>query len=567
MSTLSSLIRVCRVRVALFLVTLFASPALAQRVDPYAAEGRAQDLARANSLSELTVVAHQLAETARTAHDLATVAELFKRLGAPGAGEYYERAIAADPQEPGLEILLAQYLRVNRGAGQRPLFYAAQEHLLEASRKLNAVTLDPAVKQEWDDATRDRLTRAQATLYERDGAPLAATGASDAATPRRPWLFLGVNGLYDRTAADIDQSSDNRLLTLAAILSAALDHRFTLDDYRQMAHVLSPRQAGFRLRARTPQGPSIDASFKRRNVPELQITDLANPTAFNDFTLADTAVSIEQPVALPGTTDLLVRGGYHRIRREGLIEHEPLSFEWINQVELAASVAHYVGPDRINVDYTFATQNIGRESSDLTRDRQFNGATVTYQIFRPLPLPRRDLNTGAGRRFETRGVDLSVGFLDDTENFPATPIGIDLIRRDYFIGVSAKGLGRLDLSVRPTWFTGRSSNDAFSDTSHLRLSGNALIRILDEERTAGMPTERFLGLPVASVHLVVPFHRDTTGDTFAVFGSRRIGAEVWTKLLRSDGLALLLVGGYSRQWYPQLDHSLDLCRIELNLGF
>ena len=266
-----------------------------------------------------------------------------------------------------------------------------------------------------------------------------------------------------------------------------------------------------------------------------------------------------------------MRFAYHRVDREGLIEFLPQATEKINQFEASGALSQYAGPDRFNLAYTYVRQNIDPEvTGQLSRDREIMGGTATYQIFRPIPLFGRNLETGLGRKFQTRGIDLYGGVLNDDERYPSSPVNnVFVTRRDYFAGINARGLGRMDFTIQPTWYTSSVSNDPSQYNSQLRTQGNLLFRILDEERSGGIPKERFLGLPVAFVQLVVPFHYDTPRQGSDAFRSRRLGAELWVKCFtKSDiGVTMLSVLGYSRQWFPGLNKDLNLLRVGFSVGF
>lgn len=559
---------------SLLLALIIAAPVGAQRINPYAAEGISRDLGRTHSLKALEAEADARAKTASTAFDYATVAELYKRLGNRLARTYYERAIAADTREPAWELFYAEYLRLSRGAGQQPLFAAAERHLFAAFRKLEALQHDRASEEEWDLETLDRARRARAALYERDGFQLVSAGREEegASVPTRlPKMFVSPMVRLARSVADLDQSSDVRLLTSAGLFSEHLGHRFTLDEERELAHAVIPREAVGRLRLRSGAAPVVDVTWRGRETPQLQVTDFHHPTQFNDFTLFGVGVAVEQPFTVGGTVDALLKGSFDRVTRQGLIETRPLANDHVNQITVGGALSAYAGPDRINVSYLHVDQRIDPEPADLPgRDRRFDGVTATYQIFRALPLPGRDFNTGTGRRFETRGIDLSAGVLRDRERFPAGA-GSDVFieRLDRFVGIAAKGLGRVDLTVQPTWYSNRVTNNPTQANQQLRLAGNVLVRLLDEERTAGMPAERLLGMPIGSLHLVVPFHWDRPLEGPATFTSRRIGFELWTKLIAASGsgVAVLASGGFGYQRFSALAKDERLVHLQFGVGF
>jgi hypothetical protein len=103
----------------------------------------------------------------------------------------------------------------------------------------------------------------------------------------------------------------------------------------------------------------------------------------------------------------------------------------------------------------------------------------------------------------------------------------------------------------------------------MRLHGNVLVRLLDEERMPGMPKERLLGLPLAFVHVVGVFHWDSRREGAKAFISRRLGAELWLKCFTPGrvGASTLAVVGYSREWFPALERHLNLVRFRFGVGF
>ena len=558
---------------ALLLALLVAAPAGAQRANPYAAEGIALDHGRTHSLRELRAEADALARTATSGFENALVAELYKRLGDPKARAHYERAIAADPREPAWELFYADYLRLHRGAGQQPLFAEAERHLFAALRKVAAVRRDRASEEEWDSETLDRARRARAAIYERDGFQLASAGSQgDPEVPTQvPKVFVSPMARMARSLADLDQPADVRLLTSASLFSERLGFGFTPDASRTLAHAVTPREAAGRMRIRSDAAPVLDVTWRGRETPQLQVTDFRQPTHFNDFTLVDAGIAVEKPFTLGGTLDALVKGSFDSVSRQGLIETRPSASEHVNQVAVSGALSNYVGPDRINASYTHIHQRIDPEPVDLPmRDRNFDGATLTYQIFRALPIPGRDFNTGAGRRFETRGIDLLAGFLSDRERFPGGASGdVFITRTDRFVGIAAKGLGRFDVTLQPTWYSNRVTNDAAQTNRQLRLAGNVLFRLLDEERSAGVPAERLLGMAVGSLQLVVPFHWDRTLEGPPTFASRLIGLELWTKLIAPGGSGVAVLGsiGGGIQRFPALEKNEGRLLVQLGVGF
>jgi hypothetical protein len=576
----------------------FAMAVRAQSGDnPYRCEGAAHDLSRNRPLADIRAAAEQLSKS-MGAVDLCTAAELYKRLGDAKARSLYEQAIDADNRakqaiknepEPAYELFYGDYLRLYRGAGQRPLFPQAEEHLLKARSKLKVLgqghesAWPECSANAWNKCTADRLQRSLTALYERDGVHLASRktviGQSEV---EHPWLFFSPGVRLARSTDDFDQTSDIRDLTSAALFSQncllplnnpvrRLCTSLSQDQIAAMARIVTPMEADSTLRIRYGSAPVLDVFGSARRTERGTINSGAGffaPDAFADLKLVDFGVRIEKPFVIAGTTDVDLQFTYDHVSRQGLIEFQPKAHERVDQFQVYGSLAHYVGPDRINLSYTYVRQNINSTPYLMQRDRELMGAVIDYQLFRPLPLAGRDVNTGLGRHFETRGIDVVAGFLNDRDRYTG-PYGDVITRWDYFVGVAARGFGRIDATIRPTWYSSRVSNDPTQDNSQFRLAGNVLVRILDEERTAGIPSQRFLGMPVAFVQVVVPFHWDVPRGDFKSFQSRSVGGELSAKLFtnRQIGVAVLGVVGYSRDWFPILGKDFNLGHVGVSIGF
>jgi hypothetical protein len=338
-----------------------------------------------------------------------------------------------------------------------------------------------------------------------------------------------------------------------------------------MARVETPMEADSTVRIRYDSAPVVDLVGSARRTEDGAINSASGyftPDSFSNLKLVDFGIRVEKPFTISGNTDADLQFSYDHVTREGLIEFAPNGRERIGQYQAYGSISHYLGPDRFNLSYIYVRQNINPTPYLTERDRELMGATVDYQIFRPLPLPGRNLNTGLGRYFETRGIDLIAGFLNDHDHYTG-PYADVITRKDYFVGVAAKGLGRFDVTIQPTWYSSSVSNDATQYNSQFRMAGSVLLRIKDEERTPGIPSLRFLGMPVAFIQVVVPVHWDIPHTDFTAFESRSVGGELWAKFFTNQkiGVTVLGVVGYSRDWFPVLDKDFNLGRVGLSIGF
>jgi hypothetical protein len=168
-----------------------------------------------------------------------------------------------------------------------------------------------------------------------------------------------------------------------------------------------------------------------------------------------------------------------------------------------------------------------------------------------------------GRRFETRGWDFFSGTLEDIESFG----GIHVRRHDYFVGTSLKGIGPFDFTVQPTWFTSRVEGDPSQRNTQYRTNANVVVRLVDEERNAGVTTES-AGIHLAFLHLVVPFRDDATRAGPNWFENRKVGAELDFKFFTYSRWTTFLASlRYDRLRFYQLDRSVNAFTANLSMGF
>lgn len=570
-----------RARVFVFLgllpVLMHAQPTPLERAAvPFGAAADAAKLRSTMGLARLRTFDPCIANPEGcSAADHFLAAELLKQLGDYHAEDFYERAIAADDAEPAYELFYADYLRNFRGL-RRPLFAEAEAHYLAALRKLRQreASLRGRVEQadleKYAGRVLDRIDRGLVALYQEDGLPLYWREDG------KPALFLGSIDRRARSTADLDEVHDTRDYTAEALFSASALRRnisLTDDDLRALVRIKEPLETAERLRFRHGQWPVLDVFYRWRTIGTAQVTDFRNPRAFNDVDVRTFGAAVDKTFAL-ARSDWYVRAAFSRLDRTGAVETRPEASEEIDQLDFQAAGARFIGPDKLIVEARFTDQDIRPAiPSPPERDRRIGGATAEYQILRPLPF----LRDPYGQRFETRGINLFAGLADDQERFGAT----DVTRRDYFLGLSLRGLGRFDVTLQPTHSEARVSGDRSQDNAQFRTDVTVLVRLLDEERNAGIPRARFLGLTPAFVHLVFPYKRDVSRTGLEALDNYRFGAALNAKLFRRswspadawNGNAparpatILVSVRYEQQRFPRLDESLRLLGLSVSLGY
>jgi hypothetical protein len=507
--------------------------------------------------------------------EFAVIAEMMKRVGNYEAPEYYKMAIKADQKEPYFEWLYADYLRNFRGP-QRPLFPEAENHYSLALAKLDKL------KQErrWSsfyDKVQSLVERGLVALHQEDGLPLLrfsrqimVNGSTEKV--KTPFAFLSSTNQYVTNTTDLDRVDDARDFTSEALFAESasrLNRPLSYSELRGIIRTKYQFQTFNRLRFRYENFPVLDFSYRFWRNDNAVIPNFFEPDKFAPVRLQDFGAAIEKPFNVENLFDLYLRAGYRRIGRYGNIEFAPNNRENINQVDAKVVISRFVGPDKANIEVIYAYQDINPTVNlDIQRNRNFFGTKFTYQWFRFTPQV-------FGEHFSKRGIDTYVGFLLDKENFGE----VSVHKRDYFVGLDWKGIpltsicspeskSALDITFQPTFFTANVSGDSSQEDAFYRTNVAILYRMLDEERTAGMPNQ-FGPIYFAFVHLVLPFRHDVAIDGPNSFANFRIGLQLDIKFFTNSQYltTFLTTAGYDFQRFYNLDKNLSLFRFMFSMGF
>lgn len=524
---------------------------------------------------------------AETAIGSFLIAELMKQVGDYRAQDYYEKAIQKDDDQPAYELFYADYLRNFRGA-QRPLFPEAERHYFAAMRKQALAEKRKPANPKTDEQlafhykmVRERIDRGLVTLYQEDGLPLfsyKSQGGSPNEPVAKPAAFLSSINRFARSTADLDEVHDTRDFTSEALFAsspARLNRPLSIGELRGIVRLKQPAATFERLRFRHDDWPVIDVFYQRRVIQDAQVTNFFEPNKFNDVSLHNFGVAVEKSLNVAPYFDVNLRGAYSRIERKGVIEFLPLRNEGINQFEGKAAVSRFFGPDKADLEFTYAFQEINPDiPNPPTRDRRIVGVTAGYQILRHLPF----LKDPYGQRFATRGLHLFGGIAQDKERFGS----VDVRRRDYFVGTSVNGLGPFDITFQPTFFKSRVSADSSQTNSQFRTDLTVLLRVQDEEKVPGIPHRKVLGLYPAFVNLIFPFKKDVAIDGLKAFENYKLGVGLNMKFFRGGlgssgspldltrhftGTTFLVSLRYDHQRFHRLDKSANLFSLSVSMGF
>jgi hypothetical protein len=556
------------------------------RANPFACLGEGESLSRGMSTDEIRAEVHKRVDHPPAAEEgplevarhHCVTAELMRRVGDPRAPEYYEKAIATDPHEPGLELWYGHYLRNVRGP-RVPLAEEAELHHFRALDKMKGVR-EQGAAQEFDDITESWVRRGLMNLYQEDGLPLLRAKAF-------PYAGSGAGRVGASLTTMLKASRDtNEFGTIDDARRYAAEAAFAgspqrlarpLDDDELRGIIRTPLRTSIynRLRLRVPWVGAIDASHEHFRAPESQIAAFTAPNTFTSVRVDSFAVGWKRVVNLHPVFDLLLDVGYRRVQRRGVVEWYSDLEEGVNLIEARPAVARFFGPDKLLVGMNYVYMDIptvpGGPLADRVRQRAIRAFYFDYAIYRQLLLP--DPSTWELRRTPTRGLHLYGGYAMDDEAF-----GVRVAyRRDAYGGVSLRGVGAFDFTVQGTLLS--------SDTTEDRRDASFRVeRVLDSSQTIRQWRPTFIGLyrlvdeeaipdvprtPLAGLNLVVPLRADVAYQGTNKFDNLRGGAELWGKLVSTGlrGTNFLLTAGYEAQWFHRLAKVAHLARLELRMGW
>ncbi len=497
------------------------------------------------------------------------------RLGDERAPAYFERAIAAAPDEGGYELWYGQYLGGVRGASF-PLLERAEVHLYRALEKVRARRrkLGDAAPS-FDATTEEWAERRLIDLYQADGLPVLpwkgypySSDGTDA-----PGIAVTAEGRASVDTNDFVDVSDVRKFTSESAFAGSverLDRALTRTE--EQAIVRAPPRYEVFARARIRQNilGSLDFGYRSLQIEHGQIMRFDQPTNFVDARVEQYGVTYKRAFDLYPLVDASIEASYYRVDRLGIVEYFPNEWEHIDMFEAKPALSRFIGPDKLTVGanfvYMIMPDIVGGELDQRKRGRAITAFYFDYAIYRPLLLP----SIGAGglhfHRRGTRGWHFFGGAAFDNEVY-----GTRLVqKRDYYGGTSLLGIGRWDFTLQGTVYQSGVTDSEGFDLSPLanaqfRTSVVPLFRIIDGETIPGLPS----GASPAFLNLVFPMKWDVATQGNHDFENVRAGVELWTRFISTGlrGTSFLISGGYSFEYFYNLDKGLHIARIDVGMGW
>jgi hypothetical protein len=521
---------------------------------------------------------------AERAVDLCVAARLKARLGQGDASDYFARAIAAAPREPGFELFAGIYWATMRGA-RRPLLERAEQHLYAGLAKLQKLR-DRGDALAFHDTVEDWIHKRLLVLYQQDGLQILPWKAYRQGTGGllAPGLSFSSQLRVAQDTRDFFYNSEMRQFTGEANFGASdLRAATSFDDRDTWDIARAPRrfEATNRLRLRHNLFGALDVLHKYATAPKSQIRNFYDPNSeFVDVTVVQYGLAYQKTVSLYPLFDVRLAGGYQKGRRQGTLEFEPLEVDQFTQIDARPSFARFIGTDVLTVDLTYVRLDFsgrpGGVVDDRLRRRDIRGGRVEYGLYSPLILPSSSNGELGWERTATRGLYFFAGAVDDRELWGRHTV----VNQDFYGGARFAGVERWSFMLQGT---GRFTNtekvnpnvdppQIFSEPDQKQRSGRASfitqVRLVDEEAIPGVPPAH-LGLGVDMMNLVFPVHYDHAFEGRKDYENVRAGVELWTKVfgLGVGGAAVLVTVGYDFQYFHRIGKGMHLGQAALRLGW
>jgi hypothetical protein len=516
-------------------------------------------------------------------HHYCVVAELKRRVGDDDAAEWYERAIAAAPDEPGYELWYGAYLRNARGAAG-PHVEQAERHYYRAIAKLEQ-RRRAGSPPEFDAVTEDWVQKDLLSLYQTDGQPLLPGRSyrygSDGAGA--PGLFLSsiLSTSYDTHGFFHD--SEARNFTSEAAFAAStlrLDRPLTPTELFYLVRTPLRVELYNRVRFRENRLGAIDLTHHYFSAKKAQINDFSDPNRYVDVDVTELGVGYSRMFDLYPVLDLNLDLGWRRTTRSGTVEFMPEQEESFNTWEVAPTLSRFIGQDKLSLNLVYVRMDIrdlmAGPPEERARGETIMAATIDYALYRSVVLPKLDQGSlRLGRRY-TRGWHFFAGVAQDDALYGLR----EVTRRDVFAGTRLEGLGDYDITLQETLYSSATYfidatrpelgvlEDGTQANAQLRTTAVIARRLLDEDAHPGVPRST-AGFAPASLVFVVPASVDVAVQGADSFENVRIGGEFWLKVIGTGlgGTTFLVTAGYDFQWFHNMSRSVHMGHLDVRMGW
>lgn len=512
---------------------------------------------------------------------LCVVAKLKERLGHDDVDAWFEKAVAADPEEPGYELFWARYWGNARGASQ-PVRELSELHYRRALAKLAALRAAGTLR-DYHAEVESWVQKGLAVLRQQDGVPLTPWNVYPYRSAGRWVPELSVAGEFriSRDTRDFFNGSEMRTFTgEVAFAQSDLRANRALSSRERWDLARAPIRMQFDTRARLTVGPlgSFDATYSNLVANAAQIVSFYAPTqTYADVHVQQMGVGWQRVFPLYPLFDLKLEGAMQRVQRRGLTEFLPDRQDEFWMYEAKPSISRFIGTDKLTLRGVWAYLDIaalpGGVPEQAMRQKVIRSGEIEYAMYRPVTLLDGSLH--AVRRL-TRGWSFYAGIAQDDEVYGLRKV----VRDDYYGGLKLLGPGAWDLNLQGTMYTShtiyvdpnaataREFTDPSQTFSSYKTSINVQRRLIDPDRKQGVGATG-LGFSADSLTIAVPASWEVGIAGRSDYQSVRGGVELWAKVFQFGvgGTPMLLTAGYEYQYFYSIQKTINLVHTAVRVGW
>ena len=572
-----------------------AAPVAGPEINPFACQGDADAAQDDRSIGQVQVELEKKLDPAVESGDEPTVrakkfcviARLKARLGKGDAIDYFERAIAENPDEPGYYMFAGEYYGGARGA-KAQVTELAEKYYYKALAKLEDLKASGRYR-DFHAVVEDHVRKDLLMLYQQDGLPLL------------PWkAFRQHSGAYQVPAVSLsDQfyiSRDTR-----AFLGANDTGGFTAEaglfkqptrrgvdptpaDLFRIARQPLRMENDTELNIRHPYLGEVSLLYAVEHDKDAAITAFGNTNVLNDIDVKLAGVEYKRVIPLYPAFDFRIQARASKVQRTGVVEGLPNCEQDFPVYEFKPAISRFISSDKLTLSGTYVYMGIkpidcpgvpiGTPDYLLVRGRAITAVNLEYAFYSPLLLPSLDLGSLRPFRTPTRGLYLNAGYVNDNEVFGDHRV----INETFFGGARLEGPGPFDIGfteiynqssgtvVNPTTGVEDPSNDLSAKI--LRSSVTIARRLINPDATPGLPNS--VG-PFAnhSLNWVFPASVDNVLSGLNKFENFRVGTQFWWQVFGTGlwGATFLTTVGYDYEYFYRINKHTHNVFLTARLGW
>jgi len=568
-----------------------ADPVAGPEINPFACQGDADAAQDDRSIAQVKMELEKKLDplflptdppTVR-AKKLCVIGRLKARVGQGDAREWFDKAIAANPDEPGYYMFAGEYYSGARGAkGQ--VTELAEHYFYLALEKLEQLKASGRYR-DFHSIVEDHVRKDLLVLYQTDGLPILPWKAYK----QHSWDYeVPAVSVSDQfyisrdTRASVGDNDTGGFTAEAGLYAqpTRAGRPANAAQLYQIARQPLRLENDTWLNLRHPAVGEVSLFYSTIHDKNAAITKFIDPFGLNDIDVKQYGVEFKRVIPLYPLFDFKLQARASEVHRTGVVEYLPTCEQDFPVYEFKPAISRFIGSDKLTINGTYVYMDIhpicGAVDYTGVRGRSIAAANIEYAIYSPLLLPSLSLGSLRPYRTPTRGLYLNAGYVNDNEVFGDHRV----INSTYFGGARLEGPGPYDIGVTEifTRSDGRvvtAEGDQIVEIPNNDLSSKILRssltisrRLINPDETPGVP-ESTAGFATHSLNWVFPLSVDNVVSGLNKFENFRVGTELWWQVFGTGvgGATLLSTVGYDYEYFWHLPKHTHNVFLTVRLGW